>query len=216
MRGCFVLGAVLVMLAVPAARANDAKTVFGLTKVHEFHLELTAKEWQTMQKVEGGMTLFGPKKVVIKPGEEGIERHRSAGFGLEFPWAHADLHANGKTYKNVGLRYKGNGSYASTDKVLKRNFKIELDHYDEDTRFHGLKTITLNAGAIDGSRLREVLAYAVFRSAGVPAPRTALARVTLTVPDKYDKEYVGLYTFADKGSCYLRDIVCLFDYLLEG
>ena len=51
-----------------------------------------------MQKVEGGMTLFGPKKVVLKPGEMPIERHKTAGFGLEFPWARAELHADGKTH----------------------------------------------------------------------------------------------------------------------
>jgi len=121
----------------------------------------------------------------------------TAGFGLAFPWAHADLHAAGKVYKNVGLRYKGNGSYISTDKMLKRNLKIEVDHYDENQRFHGLKTITLNAGAVDASRIREALGYAVFRAGGVPAPRTAFAKVTLTVPGKYDKEFVGLYTFIE-------------------
>jgi hypothetical protein len=132
--------------------------VFGLDKVHEFHLEVSAKEWAVMQKVEAGRTLFGAKKF-----NDDIERHMTAGFGLAFPWAHADLHAGGKVYKDVGLRYKGNGSYVSTDKMLKRNLKIEIDHYDDDQRFHGLKTITLNAGAVDASRMREALAYSVFR-----------------------------------------------------
>src|SRR5262249_36408053 len=44
---------------------------------------------------------------------------------------------------------------------------------------------------------REVLAYSVFRAAGVPAPRTAFAEVTLTVPGKYDREYVGLYAVVE-------------------
>lgn len=196
-RDLFGLVIVSLLGLAPAVRGDDARAVFGLTKVHAFHLELTAKEWDTMQKVAGGMTLFGPKKVVRKPGEEAIERHKSPGFGIEFPWARADLYAEGKTYKNVGLRYKGNGSYVSTDKFLKRNLKIELDHYDDEQRFHGLKTITLNAGAVDKSRMREALAYGIFRAAGVPAPRTAFARVTLTVPGKYDKEFVGLYTFVE-------------------
>src|SRR5205823_8507436 len=80
---------------------------------------------------------------------------------------------------------------------LKRNFKIELDHYDTDLRFRGLKIINLNAGAMDPTKAREALSYAVFRAAGVPAPRTAFAEVTLTVPGKYDKEYLGLYTFVE-------------------
>ncbi|MBM3996974.1 MAG: hypothetical protein FJ303_22905 [Planctomycetes bacterium] len=190
----------------PTALAQEKSPVFGLTKIHEFHLEISAQEWAQMQKVEGGFTIFGPKKIVVKPGEEAIERHMTAGFGLAFPWAKADLHAEGKVYKNVGVRYKGNGSYVSTDKMLKRNLKIEVDHYDDEQRFHNVKTITLNAGAVDASRTREALAYGVFRVAGVPAPRTAFAKITLTVPGKYDKELVGVYTFVehvDKG--FLKD-----------
>jgi spore coat protein CotH len=197
MRVPFACSLFALALVTPTTHSQENKDVFGLTKIHDFHLELSAKEWERMQKVAGGMTLFGPTKVVQKPGEEPIDRHRTAGFGLAFPWAHADLHANGKTYKNVGLRYKGNGSYVSADKMLKRNLKIELDHYDEYQHFHGVKTITLNAGAVDASRMREVLAYGVFRSAGVPAPRTAFGKVTLTVPGKYNKEFVGLYTFVE-------------------
>ncbi len=180
-----------------ALRADDAKSVFGLAKIHEFDLKFTATEWDRMQKVAGGPGFFTPKKTVAKEGEAPFEFHKSPGFGYEFPWAHADLNANGKAYKNIGVRYKGNGSYVSSANALKRNLKIEIDHYDTDQRFHGYRTITLNAGAIDASRLRESLAYSVFRAAGVPAPRTAFARVTLTVADKYDKEYLGLYTFVE-------------------
>jgi spore coat protein CotH len=182
----------ILLIALLVPRAMSQEKVFGLDKVHEFHLEVSAKEWAVMQKVEAGRTLFGAKKF-----NDDIERHMTAGFGLAFPWAHADLHAGGKVYKDVGLRYKGNGSYVSTDKMLKRNLKIEIDHYDDDQRFHGLKTITLNAGAVDASRMREALAYSVFRAAKVPAPRTAFARLTLTVPGKHDKELVGLYTFVE-------------------
>src|SRR5207247_11426189 len=80
----------------------------------------------------------------------------------------------------------------------KRNVNIELDEYDSDLPFQRLKTINLNAGAMDPTRGREALSFAVFRAAGVPAPRTAYAEVTLTIPGKYDKEYLGLYTFIEQ------------------
>ena len=50
---------------------------------------------------------------------------------------------------------------------------------------------------LDPAKAREALAFAVFRAAGVPAPRTAFAEVTLTVPGKYDKEYLGLFTVVE-------------------
>ena len=50
---------------------------------------------------------------------------------------------------------------------------------------------------MDPAKGREVLAFSVFRAAGVPAPRTAFAEVTLTVPGKHDKEFLGLYAVVE-------------------
>jgi spore coat protein H len=186
-------------------KEQSGKDVFGLNKVWDFHLELSAREWERMQMVRGGGMPFGgfggpkkgPEEPKLKQGEEQLEYHKGSGFGTMFPWAHASFSAEGQTYKNVGLRYKGNASFGSAGGALKRNLRIDLDHYRDEQRFHGLKSVTLNAGAMDRQRNREALAYAVFRASGVPAPRTAFAQVTLTVPGKYDKEYVGVYTFVE-------------------
>src|SRR5207248_2590257 len=102
---------------------------------------------------------------------------RGGSFGIEFPWVHATLNAEGETFQDVGLRYKGGGSYLPSAGRLQRNFKIDINRYDAQQRFHGLKMITLNSGAADPTRYREALGYAVYRSAGVPAPRTAFAEV---------------------------------------
>jgi spore coat protein CotH len=81
---------------------------------------------------------------------------------------------------------------------LKRNLKIDLDRYDESQRFHGLKALNLNAGTMDATHLREALAFAIFRDAGIPTPRTAFAELTLTVPGKYDHILVGTYTLIEQ------------------
>lgn len=198
----FGLVTFIILVGTGSMRGDEVKPLFGPARVHEFHLEFTAREWERMQMVSGGPGLFTPKKPVAPAGEEPLEWHKSPGFGLEFPWAHANLTANGKLLSNVGVRYKGNGSYVSSGTSLKRNLKIEVDHYDKDQRFEGIRTLTLNAGAVDASRMREALGYSIFRAAQVPAPRTAFAFVTLTVPGKYDKEVLGVYTLVehvDKG-----------------
>src|SRR5262249_35761707 len=47
---------------------------------------------------------------------------------------------------------------------------------------------------------------AVFRAAGVPAPRTAFAQATLTIPGKYDRELLGTYTLVEQVSkTFLKD-----------
>jgi hypothetical protein len=187
------------------AKGTSSADLFGLTKVHELHLEFSAKEWAKLQAVRGGMPFPGgpggfgvPGRAAVPPDDEPIERHKGSGFGLEFPWAHGALTAEGKTYKDLGIRYKGNASYMASARGLKRNLKLDFDRYDDTLRFHGLKTLNLNAGAMDPTRAREVLSYAIFRAAGVPAPRTAFAQVTLTVPGKYDKELLGLYTVVEQ------------------
>ncbi len=198
----------------PEAKGTASADVFGLTRVHEYHLQVSAREWERMQPTGGGRfpggpfggAPGGPAKPVAKPGEEPIEVHKGGGFGVEFPWAHADFTAEGKTYKNVGLRYKGNASYMASARGLRRNLKVDLDHYDDAQRYQGLKALNLNAGAMDATRAREALSYAVFRAAGVPAPRTAFARITLTVPGKYDRELLGLYTVVEQvDRAFLKD-----------
>jgi spore coat protein CotH len=179
--------------------------VFGPEKVWQFHLTLTAAEYAAMQPAPGTFPdgpggfpggPMPPPKVELKPGEPKRDAHRSA-FGIEFPWVVASLTLDGKTIEKVGLRYKGNSTYVRASRNLKRSLKVDIDRHDEAARFHGLKSFTLSNGVMDPSKSREALAYSIYRAAGVPAPRTAFAEVTLTVAGKYDKEHVGLYTLIE-------------------
>src|SRR4029078_8953306 len=45
--------------------------------------------------------------------------------------------------------------------------------------------------------MSELLSHRLYRDAGVPAPRTAYARVSITVPGKYDHQYLGLYSMVE-------------------
>ncbi len=172
--------------------AKDAgKNTFGLTKLHQVHIEVTQKDYDAMQPKGGGFPGGGfggaqpPEKAPTK-------------FGYEFPYAHAKVNFGDTELKDVGLRYKGNGSYMMSARMLKRSFKIDLDMYDDNARFDGMKKINLNSGVTDPTRAREILAYGVYRDAGVPAPRTALAEVRLSIPDKYKKELLGVYTVVEQ------------------
>jgi spore coat protein CotH len=146
---------------------------------------------------------FGPSEPEVsqnekeKSADKPTDVHKGGGFGMEYPWVHSTFTAEGVTYKNVGLRYKGNFTYQASAGGLKRSFKIEFDHYGVDQRFYGFKKLNLNSGVTDPARTCESLAFSVFRAAGVPAPRTAYAQVTLSVPEKYNQEYIGLYTLIE-------------------
>ncbi len=127
-------------------------------------------------------------------------------FNQSFTYVHASLTADGETYKDVGLRFKGNATYASSSNILRRPLKIKFDKYVENQQFHGQKKISLGNNIMDATHVRDVLAYEVFRQAGVPSPRTAWAKVYITIPGQYDNEFVGLYTLDENiDKTFLKD-----------
>jgi putative membrane-bound dehydrogenase-like protein len=200
--GAAVLVGALIGLGVatsPAADRKDApaEDVFGTTKVWAMHLEISAKEYEAMQPPAGGFGFPGAAPAAPAPPAPKEKRDSERNlFGTEFPWAEADLSAEGKTYKKVGVRYAGEVTYFASFQGLKRPLKVEFNRFG-DQQFHGLTAVNLHAMPLDPSKGREAVAYSVFRAAGVPAPRTAFAEVTLTVPGKYDKEYLGLYAVVE-------------------
>jgi hypothetical protein len=91
----------------------------------------------------------------------------------------------GVEYAGVGVRFKGSDTLRSWDD--KPSFKIAFGHFVAGQTFLGLDHLTLHAMLQDPARVRESLAYQVFRAAGVPAPRTGYAELVI------DGEPYGLY-----------------------
>ena len=87
------------------------------------------------------------------------------------------------------MRYKGNGTFLQSRSSLKRSLKVDLNDGFPGRKLHGVTKLNLHNNVTDASWMNEVLSYRLFRDAGVPAPRTAYARVYVTVPGKYEHEY---------------------------
>jgi spore coat protein H len=189
-----VVGLCFAPLAV-AADPNPGP--FEQTKLWEFHVTLTKKEFDAMQPPPQQFG-FGQPPPPPARRDDGREVHRNT-FNVDLPWAKGSVTADGQTFDNVGIRYKGNGTILETNASIKKSLKLDLDKFGGKGQFHGLKTINLHCGVADPSKCRETLTYQIFRDAGVPAPRTTLAVVTLTVTGgKYDKERLGLYTVVEQ------------------
>ncbi|MGV3607330.1 MAG: CotH kinase family protein [Planctomycetaceae bacterium] len=174
--------------------------IFGTGKVVQLHLTMSEKQLSSLSPA-GGVPGFGPpgfgQPGVGQPRIPTDDAHRNT-FGVEFPWGHANLELDGVALKDIGVRYKGNYTYMATARSLKKSLKVDLNKYVSGQKLDGLTAINLHCGVSDPTRARESLSYAYFRSAGVPAPRTAIAEVTLSVPGKYEKEYVGAYTLVEQ------------------
>lgn len=181
------------LIALPVSAADKKPTVFDPLKIWEFHVTLSKAEFDAMQPPPQQWG-FGQPPAQPKPRADGRDVHVNV-FNVEQPWAKGSVAVDGKTFDNVGIRYKGNGTMLETNGKLKKSLKIDFDKYDGKETFHGLKTLNLHCGIADPSKCRETLAYQIFRDAGVPAARTALAVVTLTVTGgQYKDEHLGLYT----------------------
>jgi len=60
-----------------------------------------------------------------------------------------------------------------------------------------LKKLNLHSNITDASAMNEVLAFQLFRDAGVPAPRTSYARVYVTVQGQKQQAYAGLFSIVE-------------------
>ena len=130
-------------------------------------------------------------------GPEGKRNGLASAAGIEFKYVHADLEFAGQLLKNVAVRYKGNGTFMQSRGSLKRSLKIDLNKFVQGQKLAGVTKLNFHNNVTDASWMNEVLSHRLFREAGVPSARTAYAQVYLTVPGKFDREYLGLYSLLE-------------------
>jgi hypothetical protein len=93
-----------------------------------------------------------------------------------FDYFPAELTLDGVKIGPVAVRKKG---FVGSLEADRPSLKIQLDKYDKAKSFAGIDTLTLNNNRQDPSRLHQVIGYAAFRAAGLPAARCNLAAVTV-------------------------------------
>ncbi len=173
----FVLGLSALLWTVASFAADksetpakaDSDSVFGLTRVWKIPLHVSAENWKTMQPPAGSFFGFGPPPA---PGNPGNERKpndagktppsppgpvgpgggfRPGSFGYEFEYTKADVELDGQTLREVGLRFKGNGSYMMSASGRKRPFKIDSNRYVDGQKFHGMQQPPLSRSLISAT-----------------------------------------------------------------
>jgi len=161
---------------------------FGLTNLWNLHLTLSKAAWDGME----------PAHRRLEPHSEGPRQPGGPDGpgpgGFEFPWATGSVEFEGTVLTNVAVRFKGNSSYNGSRNSFKKPFKLDFDRQVLRRRFFGMEELFLNNNINELAHLREPLAYAAFRKAGIAAPRTAFVRLTLTIPGDFENRYLGLYT----------------------
>ncbi len=139
--------------ADPSLQDGDLDMLFAATSVPTFDLYLPQAAWEDL-KAHARDEQFVPAQACYQ----------------------------GRTVGTVGLRFKG--SYGTLYECFdsdgnmicpRLSMKLKFSEYLDEQRFFGLKTLVFNAYRYDDSRMKEKLAYDLFRAAGIVAPRSAWA-----------------------------------------
>ncbi|KAB2896382.1 MAG: hypothetical protein F9K40_14570 [Kofleriaceae bacterium] len=155
---------------VDARVGPTAMELFDPTVVRRFELTMTQNAWDALN--------IDPRSEVYVP---------------------ADLRYGDFELANIAVRYKGAvGSLAlcfdqQGNRICpKLSMKLKFDEYVDRQRFAGLKRINFHAMYRDPSHMKERIGYGLFRAAGVPAPRSAHARLVVNGMD------LGLFALVEE------------------
>ena len=88
---------------------------------------------------------------------------------------------DGESYKNVGIRGKGNTSLSSVSAMgsSRYSFKIEFDKYDSAKSYYGLDKLSLNNLIQDNTMMKDYLTYQMMNNFGVPSSLCSFVYITV-------------------------------------
>lgn len=120
----------------------------------------------------------------------------------------ADMKFLGKTYKDVGVRLRGNSSYKAIQ-TQKKPFKISMDAFVPDQRLYGYRTLNLNNGYRDPTWVREVIGFWMYRKFK-PASRCNHLELTINGKswglyinvEQINKDFLNKWFESDDGNRY--------------
>ena len=170
--------------------APDYTTVFPANQVNRLDIEIGSSGWNDINT--NMQSLFG---IPFGASTNGGDTATNA----ETEYVSTTVSFNGKKWKNVGLRLKGNKGlfYAWNKGIYKLPFRLNFDKFEDqfpgikNQHFYGFEELSFSPGLNDPSLIREKLAADVFRNAGVPAAQACFCRVFIDIGA--GPKYWGLY-----------------------
>lgn len=159
----------IILLLTPLARNSadelTAEYLLDPTRVVEIRVELPAEDWNALRNQW--------PKMGGNPEEK------------DYTYFKGDVWIDGTKIESVGIRKKG---FLGSNDTERPSLKIKFDEYEKQSPVIGMDRLTLNNNKQDRSQVSQLLTYRVFRDAGIPAPKTGYAAVTV------NGTFLGLYT----------------------
>ncbi len=152
-------------------KAQNGNMVFNDTVLHTISVEIDLPDW--FQTLENDFQLNFDQPDVYP------EVYRKCKVTFD-----------GIVLNDCGFREKGNASNSLTNFGKKKPFKIAFDEF-LNQNLDGLDKINLNNFTNDPSLMHDVIAFKLFRDAGLVASRTSYAKLYV------NGEYIGLYVIIE-------------------
>lgn len=167
---------------VTTGQETSGESVFDESIVHEIRISFPEDDfWDVLtENYDNAQGEIDPwtGEVITPPGEK--------------VYLEATLLVDGNDAGTVGIRQKGYFSNWGAFGSQKKPLKIDFNEFVAGHKYDGLKKLNLQNGFSDPSMMRDALAYKLFRDIGIPAPRTAYAKVYI------NDTYWGLYIMVEQ------------------
>ncbi|MEC7776545.1 MAG: CotH kinase family protein [Planctomycetota bacterium] len=138
--------------------------IFPADKVLDVQITVPAEDWDTIRYQSRNFF-------------EALNAKRQFGhIPGPYTYVEASVSINGVKFPKVGLRKKG---FIGSQSSVRPSLKVKLDFVDPESKIEGLNTLTFNNNKQDTAQVSQFMGYALFNKAGSPAPRCALANVTV-------------------------------------
>jgi len=177
--------------------------IFPRDRVLDVQITVAEKDWDTIR--------FQSRNIMTALQEQ----RKYEPIDGPYTYVNARVTIDGVEYPEIGLRKKG---FIGSQSSIRPSLKIKLDHVDKKADIEGLDKLTFNNNQQDISHMSQFMGYAFFNAVGSPAPRCALAKITI------NGKNLGIYSHVesvrkqlfkrefgtDKGTLYEGTVVDFF------
>jgi spore coat protein CotH len=191
--------AAVVRAADIRSKSFRAADFFEMTHVWTARFAFTQEQWKGLAPVpKQGRGYAAGRPLSRFEAQVGLRNGITGNNGLSLEYVHGDLTIDGVKFANAGIRYKGNGTLRRGIPLGKVSLKADLNKYVAGQKLGKISKLNFNNNVSDTTWMHEVLAYRLYRDAGVPASRTSYARVYIDVAGLNQKAYKGLYSIVEE------------------
>lgn len=196
---CGLAAVAMVSAADIHSKSFTAADFFDTTHVWTTRFAFTAEQWKGLAPVpKQGRGYAAGRPLSQFEAQVGLRNGITGTNGLVLEYVHGDLTIDGVKFANAGIRYKGNGTLRRGIPLGKVSLKADLNKYVAGQKLGKISKLNFNNNVSDTTWMHEVLAYRLYRDAGVPASRTSYARVYIDVAGSNGKPYKGLYSIVEE------------------